>query len=145
MDDNSMRGNLAPGKREKYALAGKATLTVCNPATEKHFTYLIKLAKKQNKNDADLFFVGILSGPDNWSDYSYLGIVRDGVFRSTRKSHISESAASFRAFQWLTTHWEDERVQVYHEGVCGMCGRKLTVPESIESGIGPICAAKGGF
>ena len=27
----------------------------------------------------------------------------------------------------------------WHEGRCGRCGRKLTVPESIEAGYGPEC------
>lgn len=30
-------------------------------------------------------------------------------------------------------------------GRCGMCRRTLTVPESIERGIGPVCAAKAGW
>lgn len=29
-------------------------------------------------------------------------------------------------------------------GVCGVCGRTLTDPESIEAGIGPVCASKVG-
>jgi predicted metal-dependent hydrolase len=29
---------------------------------------------------------------------------------------------------------------VHHEGKCGRCGRLLTVPSSIESGIGPECS-----
>lgn len=32
--------------------------------------------------------------------------------------------------------------EVWHEGRCGRCGRKLTVPESIETGIGPDCAKR---
>lgn len=28
------------------------------------------------------------------------------------------------------------------QGVCGMCGRKLTDPDSINRGIGPVCAGK---
>jgi hypothetical protein len=28
----------------------------------------------------------------------------------------------------------------HHEGKCGRCGRLLTVPSSIESGIGPECS-----
>lgn len=30
-------------------------------------------------------------------------------------------------------------LEVWHEGRCGRCGRALTVPESIASGIGPVC------
>lgn len=29
-----------------------------------------------------------------------------------------------------------------HTGVCGKCGRTLTDPESIDAGIGPVCAGK---
>lgn len=34
-------------------------------------------------------------------------------------------------------------VDFFHTGRCCMCGRKLTNPTSIESGIGPECARKG--
>jgi hypothetical protein len=33
-------------------------------------------------------------------------------------------------------------LEVWHQGSCGKCGRPLTVPESIASGIGPVCASK---
>jgi hypothetical protein len=35
-------------------------------------------------------------------------------------------------------------VVIWHEGRCGRCGRRLTVPESIESGYGPECIGKIG-
>ena len=31
---------------------------------------------------------------------------------------------------------------VHHEGKCGKCGRPLTVPESVKTGLGPICSGK---
>ena len=31
-------------------------------------------------------------------------------------------------------------VRALHSGCCGRCGRKLTVPESIDTGLGPVCA-----
>lgn len=34
----------------------------------------------------------------------------------------------------------DINVTIYHVGKCGMCGRKLTDPTSIATGLGPICA-----
>jgi hypothetical protein len=30
-------------------------------------------------------------------------------------------------------------LEIWHEGRCGRCGRKLTVPESIHNGYGPEC------
>jgi hypothetical protein len=34
--------------------------------------------------------------------------------------------------------------RIMHDGHCSVCGRKLTTPESLDSGIGPVCAAKFG-
>ena len=31
-------------------------------------------------------------------------------------------------------------VKVFHSGKCGKCGKKLTTPESIKSGLGPYCS-----
>ena len=31
-------------------------------------------------------------------------------------------------------------VEIYHVGKCGRCGKRLTDPESIERGLGPMCA-----
>ena len=36
-------------------------------------------------------------------------------------------------------------IEVWHEGACCYCGRKLTVPASIELGIGPDCAEERGL
>jgi hypothetical protein len=33
-------------------------------------------------------------------------------------------------------------MELWHEGRCGKCGRALTVPESIESGLGPVCESR---
>src|ERR1019366_4832357 len=62
----------------------------------------------------------------------------------TRKvSTVSESDTRVLAWNYL---WDrvlrgllPANLEVWHEGKCGRCGRKLTVPESIERGIGPEC------
>lgn len=146
----SMRGMLAPGKRLAYVLAGSATITVRSVSTGTRFTYKIKKAD----GPKPLWYVGLLSGPDNESGYQYLGIVVPrgdqyvaGVttffdFRRTSKSCAGVDAPSVRTISWLTTHMESPQAEVRHEGRCGRCGRTLTVPESIESGLGPTCAGR---
>ncbi len=144
----SMRGLLAPGKRQAYCLAGRAVVTIKSITTGTRFTLRIK----RDPDKKPLWFVSLLTGPENDSDYQYMGIITPkgsgytpGVttyfnFRVTAKSRIGVTAPSMLAASFLATHFEDPRMEVWHEGRCGRCGRTLTVPESIASGIGPTCA-----
>jgi hypothetical protein len=134
-------GPLAQEDIRRFVLGGKSTFTVQNKDTGNRFTYRVKFAS--DKKDP-LYFVGLLSGPDNSHDYSYIGIIHRDAFRRTGKSEVTANAKSFQAFSWLwgKIHRKErlpKQVEVYHEGRCGRCGRKLTVPTSIASGFGPDC------
>ena len=126
-----------------YIMAGNATITLRSLNTGARFTYKIR-----RPNEDTPYFVNLLRGPDNEVDYSFLGtIFSDGTFRHGRKSMISEEAPSVKTFTWfhrnLMLGKVSNLVEVWHEGRCGRCGRKLTVPESVEAGLGPECASKG--
>lgn len=139
---SAMRGILAPGKRRQYVIAGNATVTIRSTQTGTRFTYKVQESKDNRPGQMPIYFVKLLNGPDNNGDYTYIGAIFANGFRATKGTRISTTAPSFVAFEWLSRHWEDRRVEVWHEGRCGRCGRVLTVPESIESGIGPTCAGK---
>src|SRR5271157_2043949 len=47
-----------------YALAGHATVTISSERTKAHYTYRITQAKDDAGKKKDLWFVGLLSGPD---------------------------------------------------------------------------------
>jgi hypothetical protein len=136
------RGMLAPGTRRAYALAGRATITMVGKSAR--FTYRIKQAMKDDK-PVDMWFVSLLTGPDNYQDYQYIGVLRgeEAKFGLTAKSKLSSDAPGVQAMIWISRNWESLAMEVWHEGVCGRCGRKLTVPESIALGIGPVCATGG--
>jgi hypothetical protein len=127
----------------QFILAGNSTFTVKNQETGGRFTYKVTKPADFNEN-RPVWFVSVLSGRDNESSYSYMGIIRGNQFIRTKTSKISPDAISFKGFQWL---WGSvvnnkelpSKVQFYHEGRCGRCGRKLTTPESVESGFGPHC------
>lgn len=139
----SMRGLLMPGARRHFVTAGNAIVTIRSKATGTRFTY--KITESDPKpGQMPVYFVGLLNGSDNTSDYVYMGTLFASGFRTTRKSRIAADAPSAVAFAWFATHFEDGRIEVWHEGRCGRCGRKLTVPESIASGLGPDCATKLG-
>jgi hypothetical protein len=104
------------------------------------------------QDTAKVWFVGVLTGSDNENSYTYLGTIRPGQgYRAGRKSVIDPAAPSAKAFMWFWAHitapghWAAlSQVAFYHEGHCGKCGRTLTVPESLDRGIGPECWKKGG-
>ena len=90
-----------------------------------------------------MYFVSLLSGPDNENDYSYLGMIRDGRFTLTKASKAGVQAPSVVAFEYfMRVPVLHPQMQIRHEGRCGKCGRVLTVPESIDAGIGPECRLK---
>lgn len=136
---------------QKFILAGNATITLVSRKTSTRFTYRIKQAKDDDDTIPRRFwFVSLLTGADNESDYQYLGTINARLYyRHGDKSPIRSSAPSARAFMWFFGHVEENEplnrdalfsgVEVWHEGKCGRCGRKLTVPDSITSGFGPEC------
>lgn len=126
----------------KFATAGKALFTAQSVKTSNRFTF--KVSASKNK---EVHFVSVLTGANNESDYSYLGIIdKSGNFRRTAKSKINDKSPSHMAFRWI---WEQTAAGklpgatvINHEGRCGRCGRLLTVPESVASGFGPECIGK---
>ena len=121
--------------------AGKALFTVENRKTGNRFTFKVCVCDR----DENLYFVSVLNGPDNYYNYTYLGIVRNKVdFTLTKKSRYTENCQSYKVFKWLLANLNNlpEFIEINHEGKCLRCGRRLTVPESIKSGFGPECINK---
>ena len=134
-----------------YALAGRATLTVVSKATGARFTYKIEKGKPKKDQRAAPWFVSVLTGPSNTEDYTLLGMIFEEMteaLRFPRHQRISENAPSARAFRWAWSQLQNPSdqihpsLEVWHEGRCGRCRRPLTTPESLITGIGPICAEK---
>mgnify|MGYP000493996543 CR=1 FL=1 len=130
----------------RFMSAGNATITLESQATGKHFTFRIKKAKDSPKT-----FVQVLTGPSNEENFTYLGMLLPNSFEGlfiTKRSKFNRSSPPAAAFMFMCRGLSKgsipDKLQVYHEGRCGRCGRKLTVPESITSGYGPECIDKVG-
>lgn len=125
----------------QFMLGGNAVVTLQSEKTGARFTYKIKAAP-----DGGVSFVKVLTGQDNETDYSYLGLINGPRFTRTAKSRISADAPSAKALEWawkaLSGGRLPDTLAIYHEGRCGRCNRALTVPESIESGFGPECGGR---
>lgn len=127
-----------------FILAGKATVTLRSTKTGNRFTY--KVTRAKGKDESRPWFVSLMNGRDNENSFAYMACIFGEKLVRTSKSKVSADAPSFRAFRYaferLMRDGEAPGVEVWHEGRCGRCNRKLTVPESIETGLGPICAGK---
>jgi hypothetical protein len=132
-----------------FILAGDATFTVTSLQSGTRYTYKVSLSEDKRR-----YFVSVLTGPDNWSNYKYFGCINPntGAFSWAKpeSAKVAPDAPSAKGFEWFWRHLNAPvskiaAVKVSHEGKCCRCGRKLTVPESIESGIGPECAAQMGM
>jgi len=141
-----MSGQLAPEYRHDYILGGNAVVTLVSKRTGERFTYRVR-ERKGREGEAGggprLYFVSVLTGPDNRRDYEFLGtIFPDGSYRRSLKSQIGQDAPSAKAWDWTWHHLDADRVEIWHEGSCSKCGRALTDPASIERGLGPVCAER---
>ena len=133
---------------KRFILAGKSIFTLESIRTGKWFTY--KVNKKEFKNretgiEKTFYFVNILRGSSNDSDYTYLGTINPKFhLNTTKNSKISIDAISFKALNFFMTFLRKDElhdeINFYHEGICGRCGRRLTTPMSVSIGLGPICA-----
>lgn len=129
-----------------FVTAGNAIFTVSNP-TGDHFTFRVTAPDDFNE-DSPLWFLSVLTGPDNTRNYTYAGLLfKTGAIRQTKGSKISADAKSWKVAAWALKLLFDgtpfpEGYDVKHCGKCGKCGRTLTDPVSIETGLGPICAGR---
>jgi len=148
---------------KQFFIGGNCTFTVKVPEAfasqhgcNLHYTYKIECAEPNEKFPNPAHFVKLLTGPNNTEDFSYLGMLNPatGEVRLTAKSYAHDTAWSVRIVRRVLAQvFEGEGMpkiiacgwDVDHEGRCGRCGRPLTVPESIEIGIGPDCAEQMGI
>lgn len=125
----------APLTPAAFVTAGQAHFTIQSKRTGKHFTYRANARDKTRP-----VFVSVLTD----HGYEFIGIILSDGFRPGLKSKIDRHAPSVQAFQWFWDHVHrlpDTR-EFKHEGRCCRCGRRLTTPESLATGIGPDCADK---
>lgn len=95
--------------------------------------FVLKLAPATGRNKGAIYVT---------SSDEYLGKIADGTFTASRDCTPAQQAE-------IVAMCADPLAAAVaygrETGQCACCGRELTDPESIERGIGPICAEKYGF
>lgn len=131
-----------------YILGGHATVTLVSLKSGTRFTYRVVAAPPRPSNPARGYWISLLTGPDQ---YAFLGTLfihpQGSSYMPGRRSRVTADAPSQRALAWAWSELSAGRIpvslEVWHDGRCGRCGRQLTTPESVATGIGPICASRG--
>lgn len=154
-----------------FVLAGEATFTVSNSAG-KHYTYHVYRTEPTDQWPNRSWFIKLLTGPNNETDYQYMGRLRVKVYTRTPVIELTsksrfigssawlastkgiEASQAVKVAQWaLKAIWHAEHhgyivpahMSIKHEGKCGRCGAKLTTPASIDTGMGEKCAIQAGI
>jgi hypothetical protein len=128
-------------KDKSFFYGGKAIFTVSNNKGN-HYTFKVSTIKDDPESP---YFVSVLTGPDNCTNYTYVGILhRLGFVRMTKKSKYNSESTVVKVFDWAVKQVFENKTlpdgySIHHEGKCCRCGRRLTTPESVEKGIGPEC------
>jgi hypothetical protein len=138
------RAKLEPDDAFRYITSGHGKFTLVGQTAS--FTY----QTGQNKDDDGKLspvFVRVLSGPNNESDYQYIGFLGLNDLTTLVAGRKGRpNAPSFKALSWwlrayITHNPNLSKAEVWHEGTCCVCGRTLTRADSIARGIGPKCLA----
>lgn len=130
-----------------FLFAGDCLFTVVNEKTGKRFTYKLQEPKEQRNPQDPVYFLSLLTGPDNHRDYDTIGMIFSGVkYVHWRKCRFGADSPGEVAFVWLLARLLGgglpDCVRLYHHSYCAKCGKLLTVDESIKRGLGPDCAAR---
>ena len=117
-------------------------LTIQNPKTGNHRTFSIHTQPKDSHFAPEQRIISLLIGSDNQSAYTPFGFVQsDGSIRLFR----SKSEGVYPIYADMISNpvkWTAKGAVYMFEGRCRKCNRLLTSPESISSGIGPVCDGK---
>lgn len=130
----------------EFILGGNALFTLLSVTTGTRFTYKVLIDSRNN----NILRVSMLCGSDNTKDFKMIGQINidpnsgQPEFKSlsVHTRDIPASIAFSHVFLNLIIQYPMPSLEIWHSGRCCRCGRLLTVPESIDRGIGPECISK---
>ena len=141
------------------------TFTVEHPETGRHYTVKLHTVTSEGSKLFGKRIFSLLIGPSNETDFVGVAFWDDEKrtafvwrkFRSTGTTlrpdgvnwskHWSKPEKKLGVLIDLALRgeggfWSGDGYILHTEGRCVRCNRKLTTPESIKTGIGPVCAGR---
>ncbi len=130
------------------------TYTITNKETGEYRTFRIRTQGADSNFAPGKRVLSLLTGPDNTRDYTGFGFLvtatlRDGevltyvrVWKAAQNSPWMGYVKLVNLVLILKDPSVLDKYSVEQSCRCIRCNRKLTTPESIKAGIGPICAGR---
>lgn len=112
-----------------------------------HRTFRLTDGWTDDQKAAGTRVLAFLDGPDNSSSYSKIGFVTGTKLSVWRSSRAAERTLQLARILIGDPEAAKQAGEAYAiaSGRCYRCGRLLTVPASINRGLGPECASKAGY
>lgn len=117
-------------------------LTISNPATGQHRTFRIRTQPADAKFCPGSRIISLLTGPDRSSDWKGFAFVRDDGGIAVWKSCQDKVYGTYANMIFDPAAFIAKGAEYMIEGTCRRCNRPLTHPESIATGLGPICGGR---
>ena len=114
-------------------------VTMTNPETGQHRTVKIRTQKDDAKFAPGERIISILSGPCNETDFRGFGFVKKDGRVAVWSRHRGTALEKIARMIEDPSRFHARGIEFQVEGRCIKCNRKLTDPESIRLGIGPVC------
>ena len=137
-----------PTRRPEYVslLTHNGLFTVKSVRTGEHRTFRVRTQKSNAEFAPGKRIVSLLSGPDNCNNYTQFAFVSEVDGRPHvnvwSKKYSLKYCALAKMLENLDAHEKNGLVEVYVSTTCRVCNRTLTTPDSVRSGIGPICEGR---
>lgn len=132
----------------KFILAGKSEFVAVSGNTGKRLGFKLEKINSDNTNGNETMYY-LSTQIDNKLVYCgvivYNSKLNKFIFAKGKKGNLDYSHLNVKSILYILNrlHCGDVGINlsVYHVGKCGRCGKKLTTPESILTGLGPTCAS----
>lgn len=135
---------MATTQRITPVLNGKYTIQ--NKDTGKHRTFRIKTQKTDAKFAPGARIVSVMTGTDNQNHYTRFAFINDNGIHLWGKYKGNPEFEGYKKMLWGMASDPDHPLHMSYtidESLnCVVCNRELTNPESIATGIGPVCGGR---
>lgn len=137
-----------------FMLAGKSEFTVVSMRTAVRFSF--KLTKKKSTSGAAgaaefIYFVNVIHGDNSiYGGLLYFDNRTEAfMFSKGKTGLVGAEDVRIKSLLYIVNNLLAKNygidVSIYHCGKCGRCGKKLTTPESVLTGLGPECCKLSGI